>query len=77
MDIYEEVILYIARNDNIFVEHDAVIGAFMARYHEDVQFNIDFKEFIALSYMNHHWRSRADLLNRIVDYMRIHIHNAL
>jgi hypothetical protein len=49
----------------------------MVRYHRDVQFNIDFKEFIALSYMNYHWRSRADLLNRIVDYMRIHIHNAL
>jgi predicted nucleic-acid-binding protein len=77
MDIYEEVILYIARNDNIFVEHNDVIGPFMVRYHRDVQFNIDFKEFIALSYMNYHWRSRADLLNRIVDYMRIHIHNAL
>ena len=77
MEIYEEVFLYIVRNDNIFQEHNNVIGPFMLRYEEDEQFKNTFEEFISLSYINHHWRTREDLLNRIVDYMRIHIHNAL
>jgi iron-sulfur cluster repair protein YtfE (RIC family) len=73
MDILHNVI----ENENAFDRNDYanVVQPFLERYHN--QFKERFEDFVMLSYENHNWRNREELFARIVDYMRIHLANAL
>ena len=77
MDIFDQVYNHILRNENLFQEHNNIVDPFIRQYEIQEEFQQQFDNFILLSYQNHHWRTREDLMRHIVEYMRLHIQNAL
>lgn len=72
-----EILRDIIENENAFDRDDFanVVQPFLERYHDE--FKERFEDFIMLSYQNHNWRNYDQLFARIVDYMRMHLANAL
>lgn len=72
-----EILRDIIENENAFDRDDFanVVQPFLERYHDE--FKERFEDFIMLSYQNHNWRNHEQLFARIVDYMRMHLANAL